>query len=111
MRRKSEVLDAGSRNSLEGALYYFKPSEMFAATEAVISAADHLATYQWLVAGLEPLLRRTFVVARLTEDAGMRAQALDLYRRMQKDPSFPQFALRDQVAEGIARCQKSDAEK
>jgi tetratricopeptide (TPR) repeat protein len=104
MRRNGEILNAESRHSLESHLYYPFKEEMLAPSSPVISADEHLATYRWLITGLERLARRKFVLARLAEQAGFRREALELYEELAKEPDFQAFTSKDQVEEGIARC-------
>ena len=105
MRIHGEPLSDPSR--YESELYYPRDLEFIAEAGNVISKSDHLATYQWLTKDLEPSVRRKFITARLTEEAGQFAAALPLYRELTKDENFDRFTRSEEILEGIARCEKA----
>ncbi len=106
MRRNNEPLEDEQHNSLEATLYYPNEKARVELGAEIISRSDHLATYIWLTKDLPELLRRTYVLALLTERAGDRKGALELYTRIKEDSSFKSFTRQAEVESGIRRCRQ-----
>jgi tetratricopeptide (TPR) repeat protein len=106
MRKTQEPLELDQRRRIEGHIYYRYRREMLDRIASILTPVDHLATYVWLIRDLEnddP--RRRFLVARLTEATGDLSKALSLYRSLRAERGFELFTLKQEIEQGIKRCQ------
>jgi hypothetical protein len=109
MRRNQEPLDLGSRLDIVRIAYSRMSANAETKLLAALPAADHLATFRWLIEGHDasrsPI--ETYYLARLTEAAGDCKGAGALYR--------PLLALKasfhEKIEAGLARCGMSHAVK
>ena len=110
MRKDGESMSLDDRSRIlwsafKVRLYYQKP---LVAVLSVLPPADTEATLTWLGEGTTDIWSengdgRRFVVANLREVAGDRAQALSLYKSLQKDMAGQSRALASPVDEAVKR--------
>ena len=104
MRRNNEPVEMASRLEIVRDAYPRGGTDAEPAVLAVLPAADHLATFRWLVEGRD--LRgspvESYYLARLTEGVGDCAGAAALYRPLLAlDSTF-----QEKIKAGLARCEQ-----
>jgi hypothetical protein len=103
MRRNHEPLDPAYRLEIVTGNYPRWGREAEPALLAALPAADHLATFRWLVEGRDlsrsPI--ESYYLARLTEAAGDCAGATTLYRPLLSLNS----TFEEKIKAGLARCE------
>jgi tetratricopeptide (TPR) repeat protein len=104
MRQHGELLDLELRQRIVSATYSVPSRELFDALEIALPPREHLATFLWLVEGMDVdgSAYTRFFVARLSEAAGDCAKALPIYEALLRDDT----TLVDQIEAGVARCKK-----
>lgn len=104
MRKNGEPLrDEDQRRRLLSQIYLMHRDAVLAHLDQVVPADEHLATYQWLLQGIDatPPAYQTFFLARLSEAAGDCNTAERLYA------SLPSASMISREAQdGIARCKR-----
>jgi tetratricopeptide (TPR) repeat protein len=106
MRKTQEPLELDQRHRIEGYIYFGHRRVVLEKIASILTPVDHLATYVWLIRDFEDdNLRRRFFVARLTEATGDLSKALSLYRSLRAEPEFELFTLKQEIEQGIKRCQ------
>lgn len=112
VRKAGDALSDERRRKILGDVYWseWKPVlNSINSAQAVLPAAEHLALLKWLI---EDIKNRTphpdFFIARLTEQAGDRAEALRLYRALTliQHPGPGYGDLEKDIREGINRCSR-----
>jgi hypothetical protein len=103
IRKKGEPLETSAKHDLESSVYFMLRREILERLPSILPAADHLATYQWLIRDFrETYDRHHFWVARLTEATGDHRRALSLYRSIQAQNKG--FTMTRELDEAIKRC-------
>jgi hypothetical protein len=104
MRRNNEPVELASRLDIVRDAYPRGGTDAEPAMLAALPAADHLATFRWLVEGRDlrgsPI--ESYYLARLTEGAGDCAAAAALYRPLLELNS----TFQDRIKAGLARCEQ-----
>ena len=103
MRRNNEPVEMASRLEIVRDAYPRGPTDAEPAMLAALPAADHLATFRWLVEGRDlsrsPI--ESYYLARLTEASGDCAGATTLYRPLLSLNS----TFEEKIKAGLARCE------
>jgi hypothetical protein len=104
MRRNNEPVEMASRLEIVRDAYPRGGTDAEPAMLAALPAADHLATFRWLVEGRDlrgsPI--ESYYLARLTEGAGDCAAAAALYRPLLDLNS----TFQEKIKAGLARCEQ-----
>ena len=109
MRQHKEPLPVESRKSAIDHVYWASMGDkMLAQLDSILPASEHLATFLWLIAGLEGLDEAVtmFWRARLTEAVGDYKAAMGLYLVA----TSQRTAFKEQTQQGIKRCAAHGAE-
>ena len=103
MRRNKEPVELASRLEIVRDAYPRRPTDAERAMLAALPAADHLATFRWLVEGrdLRGAPIESYYLARLTEGTGDCAAAVALYRPLLELNS----TFQEKIKAGLARCE------
>jgi len=103
MRRNNEPVELASRLEIVRDAYPRGNTDAEPAMLAALPAADHLATFRWLVEGrdLRGAPIESYYLARLTEGAGDCAAAVALYRPLLELNS----TFQEKIKAGLARCE------
>jgi tetratricopeptide (TPR) repeat protein len=100
MRRRHETLSPAARSNLVSDIYFMSRDDVTAHLSDVLPAPDHLATFLWLIDGLDSSPLVQFWRARLTELAGDYPGALAYYKAMPDGTTYD-----EEIKKGIARCE------
>jgi tetratricopeptide (TPR) repeat protein len=106
IRRNNEPLGLTERSQIESHVYFMYRNEVLQQLSSILPPSDHLATYQWLIRGLDQIhLRHEFWVARLTEATGNLRQALAEYRSIRTRSQTQGLTMGQELDEAIRRCE------
>jgi len=104
MRKNNEKPTVESRRRLFSDIYVYPEPEFLRGFKAILPAADHLATFEWLTEGFGDgeNVFQDFFLAALTEAAGNNSKALRLYRQLLA-MDIASSSLVAEIKEGIQR--------
>ncbi|MGH8613828.1 MAG: HEAT repeat domain-containing protein, partial [Gammaproteobacteria bacterium] len=105
MRKENDLLPQATRSRLFSSIYIMKRDTVLAKLEQILPADEHLATFQWLIQGIDSTSTyqtyQTFFLARLLEAGGDCGAAQPLYVSL-LGPGM----MSGKVREGIERCKR-----
>src|SRR5262249_10278835 len=99
--KDGESLSKETRRRILGSVYFLHRREVLAKLDRILPADEHLATYQWLLQGIDATKDgyKTFFLARLSEAAGDCETAQRLYVSLLSSTI-------DEARQGIERCRR-----
>jgi len=102
MRKNSETLSLGERQSITGMAYNFFRSELIDSIKAVLPADEHLATYYYLINQTDYASHPNLLLteAILLENAGDKSKALAIYQSLKNEKYLSRMK---EVDDGISR--------
>jgi hypothetical protein len=112
MRRNGEALDAGEKHRILGFCYnpVVTNSKELAESLSAVPEDDAWKTYLWLddvhdkdQTEKTQTPNRDFIYANLLEVSGKRAEALEKYRLLQRNPQIKHFSFKDRIDEAVKR--------
>jgi HEAT repeat protein len=103
MRKNNESLDDEQRSRLLSRIYFGSTDAVLAKLEEILPAAEHLATFQWLMQGIDSTQStyQTFFLARLLEAGGDCDAAQRLYVSL-----LGASMMSGEAREGLERCKR-----
>ncbi len=103
MRKENDSLPEATRSRLLGKIYFMNQDEVLAKLDQILPADEHLATFQWLMQGIDRTQSnyQTFFLARLLEAGGDCGAAQDLYVSL-----LGASMMSGKAREGLDRCKR-----
>ena len=103
MRKENDLLPEATRSRLLSQIYFMNRDTVLAKLEQILPADEHLATFQWLMQGIDSTesTYQTFFLARLLEAGGNCEAAQRLYVSL-----LGASMMSGKVREGLERCKR-----
>jgi HEAT repeat protein len=102
MRKENDLLPEATRSQLLSHIYFMNRDMVLAKLDQILPADEHLATFQWLMQGIDSTeTYQTFFLARLQEADGNCDAAQRLYVSL-----LGASMMSDKAREGLERCKR-----